>query len=76
MKIKHLTRVGNSSALIIDKSILDLVDIDEQTPLKLGVEGRKIIVEPMSKAEIEERFGKSADKVEKRFADMFKRLAK
>ncbi|HEY2584126.1 MAG TPA: hypothetical protein VGI81_00005, partial [Tepidisphaeraceae bacterium] len=67
--------VGNSSALIIDRAILDLVEIDEQTPLKLGVEGRRIVIEPMSEEEIEKRFGKAADKVERRFSKMFKRLA-
>lgn len=75
MKIKHLTKVGNSQALIIDRAILDLVEIDEQTPLKLGVEGRRIIIEPLSEKEIERRFGKAADKVERRFSKMFKRLA-
>jgi antitoxin MazE len=75
MKIKHLTRVGNSSALIIDRPILDVVGIDEQTPLKLSIEGRRIVIEPMSEEETEKRFGKAADKVERRFGKMFKRLA-
>lgn len=76
MKIKHLTRVGNSSALIIDRAILDMVDIDEQTPLKLAIEGRKIVIEALTEAEIESRLGKAADKVERRFSKMFKNLAK
>lgn len=75
MKIKHLTRVGNSSALILDRAILDLVEVDEQTPLKLSVEGRKIVIEPLSEKEIQSRFGKAPDKVERRFGKMFKRLA-
>ena len=52
MKIKHLTRQGNSLAVIIDRPILDLLDIDEKTPLKLSVDGRKILLEPLSKQEI------------------------
>ena len=75
MKIKHLTRVGNSSALIIDRAILEVVGIDEHTPLKLGIEGRRIVIEPLSEQDIETRFGKAADKVERRFGKMFKRLA-
>jgi antitoxin component of MazEF toxin-antitoxin module len=75
MKIKHLTRQGNSLAVIIDKPILDMLDIDEKTPLKLTSEGRKIILEPMSEKEIEQRFLAAADKVEKRFGRALKRLA-
>jgi antitoxin component of MazEF toxin-antitoxin module len=75
MKFKHLTRQGNSLAVIIDKPILDMLDINEQTPLKLTAEGRKIILEPMTAKEIERRFNSSSKKVEKRFGRMFKRLA-
>lgn len=75
MKIKHLTRQGNSFAVIIDRPILDMLDIDEKTPLKLTAEGRKLVLEPLSKKEIEQRFHAAADKVEKRFGGVFKRLA-
>lgn len=75
MKIKHLTRQGNSLACIIDRPILDMLDIDEQTPLSLNVDGRKIILEPLSPEEIKRRFNAASRKVEKRFARMFKRLA-
>jgi antitoxin MazE len=75
MKIKHLTRQGNSFAVIIDRTVLDLTDIDEKTPLKLNVDGRKIILEPLTEKEMEQRFTASADKVERRFGRMFKRLA-
>ena len=75
MKIKHLTRQGNSLAIIIDRPILDLLDITEQTPLKLQVDGRKIVLEPLAPKEVDRSFTKAAGKVEKRFARMFKRLA-
>jgi len=75
MKIKHLTRQGNSLAIYIDRAILDLLDIDEKTPLKLGVEGRKITLEPLTEKEAQRNFTKAADKVEKKFGRMFKRLA-
>ncbi|MGD0138025.1 MAG: AbrB/MazE/SpoVT family DNA-binding domain-containing protein [Tepidisphaeraceae bacterium] len=75
MKLKHLTRQGNSLAIIIDRPILDMLEIDEKTPLKLTSDGRKIILEPVSEKEIEQRFSAVASKVEKRFGRMFKRLA-
>ena len=75
MKIKHLTRQGNSLAIIIDRPILDMLDINEKTPLKLTAVGRRIVLEPVSAKEIEQRFNAASDKVEKRFGRMFKRLA-
>jgi antitoxin component of MazEF toxin-antitoxin module len=35
LKIKHLTRQGNSLAMIIDRPILDMLEITEDTPLKI-----------------------------------------
>lgn len=75
MKIKHLIRVGNSKALIIDQPFLEMLDIDDQTPLKMSVDGRKLVFEPVSEEEVEKRLNKAADKVEKRFGRMFKKLA-
>jgi antitoxin component of MazEF toxin-antitoxin module len=76
MYIKTLTRQGNSSALIVDKPLLDLLDIDAETPLKVSVEGRRLIVEPLSDAERSERFEKVLKKTGRRNAELFKRLAK
>jgi antitoxin MazE len=76
MKLKHLTRQGNSLAVIIDRPILDMLDINEQTPLKLTTDKGRIILEPVSEQEIEQRFSAASAKVQKRFGRMFKRLAK
>ena len=75
MLIKQLSRQGNSLALYIDRPILDLLDINEETPLKVEVVGGKITLEPISKKEMHKRFAKASEKVEKRFGKMFKRLA-
>jgi antitoxin MazE len=76
MKLKHLTRQGNSLALIIDRPILELLDIDEKTQLKLTTDKGKLIIEPVGAEEIERRFNAAADKVEKRFGPTLKRLAR
>jgi antitoxin MazE len=75
MKLKRLTRQGNSLAIIIDRPILDMLDINEKTQLKLTTDKGKIILEPVSEEEIERRFTAAAQKVEKRFAGALKRLA-
>ena len=44
---KKLSRHGNSFAVIIDKPILELLDINEKTMLKIKTDGKRIIVEPL-----------------------------
>jgi antitoxin component of MazEF toxin-antitoxin module len=47
--IKRLTRQGNSRALIIDKTIRELLQIEDDTPLALRIEGDSLIVSPVRK---------------------------
>lgn len=44
---KKLVRHGNSSALILDKPILELLNITENTILKLTTDGTSLIITPM-----------------------------
>ena len=37
--IKKLSKHGNSLALVIDRSILDLLGIDEKTSLEISTDG-------------------------------------
>ena len=76
MYVKKLTRQGNSAALIIDRQLMDLLDIDSDTPLKLTVEGRKLIVEPMSDAGRAGKFKRVMEKTGRKNAELFRRLAK
>ena len=76
MFVKKLTRQGNSSALIIDRQIMDLLDIDQDTPLKVTINGRQLIVEPLDKEELDVRFEKALHRTGKKNATGFKRLAK
>jgi antitoxin MazE len=74
--VKTLTRLGNSSALIIDRPIMDLLEIDGQTPLKITVEGRRIIVEPLTAEERAAHFKGVMEETGQKHAELFKRLAK
>ena len=44
--IKKLSRHGNSLAILIDKPILELLNLDENTPLRISTDGRNILIEP------------------------------
>jgi antitoxin component of MazEF toxin-antitoxin module len=75
MKLKRLTRQGNSLAIIIDRPILEMADMDEKTLFSLTADKNKIVLERVSAQEIERRFNAASGKVEKRFGRMLKRLA-
>jgi antitoxin component of MazEF toxin-antitoxin module len=44
--IKKLTAIGNSLGLIIEKPILELLDIDKETPLDVRTDGEALIIRP------------------------------
>jgi pSer/pThr/pTyr-binding forkhead associated (FHA) protein/antitoxin component of MazEF toxin-antitoxin module len=44
---KHLTSIGNSFGIIIDKPILDLLNIDKNTPLEVKTDGNGLIIRPL-----------------------------
>jgi antitoxin component of MazEF toxin-antitoxin module len=47
--VKKLTAVGNSLGLIIERPILDLLDIDKETPLEVRTDGVALIIRPARK---------------------------
>lgn len=44
--IKKLSVVGNSLGLIIERPILELLDITKDTPLEIKTDGEVIIIRP------------------------------
>ncbi len=48
--LKKLVKYGNSNALILDKAILELLNIEEGSTIKLKTDGRSIIITPHTKA--------------------------
>jgi antitoxin component of MazEF toxin-antitoxin module len=45
--IKKLTKHGNSLAILIDKPILELLNITKDTHINLKTDGTNIIIEPI-----------------------------
>jgi antitoxin component of MazEF toxin-antitoxin module len=74
--IKKLQRVGNSSALVVDRTLMQLMDITPDTPLKVVVEGRRLIVEPLSETERKQRFQTAMKRTGHKNAELFRRLAR
>jgi antitoxin MazE len=74
--IRKLTKQGNSTCLIIERPLRELLDIDTDTPLKISVEGRRLIIEPLTEKEREGKFRKALADTKREFAPALKRLAK
>ncbi len=45
--IKKLTRHGNSLALVIDRAVLDLLQITAETQLEISTDGSNLTVTPV-----------------------------
>ena len=75
MMIKKLTRQGNSSALIIDRTMMDLMGIDQDTDLKLTLEGRKLLVEPVTVKDRDAKFQAAVKRTFEKNAELYRRLA-
>ena len=73
--IKRLTKHGNSLALVLNRGILDLLDIDKDTPLSITTDGKCLIVSPAPDAARRKKFRNALEKVNKRYGRALKRLA-
>jgi len=70
---KKLVRHGNSAALILDKPILDLLNVTMETPLEISTDGRSIVISPVS-THSEDVFAASLNRINSQFGNTLKRL--
>jgi antitoxin component of MazEF toxin-antitoxin module len=73
--IKRLTKHGNSLALVIDKALLELLDIAADTPLEIQTDGRSLIVTPARDPKRRRALRKSLERVNKRHGEALRKLA-
>lgn len=76
MIAKKLTKVGNTQAVVLDKTLLSLVDADSDSTFKVSVEGKKIVLEAMSQKEVDRLALEASDKIRRIQKNVFKKLAK
>jgi antitoxin component of MazEF toxin-antitoxin module len=72
--VKQLIRHGNSAAIILDKPILELLNVKMETPLEITTDGKSIIISPMTKTNGEYDLLKSLKKVNKKHSDTLRKL--
>jgi antitoxin component of MazEF toxin-antitoxin module len=73
--IKTLTKHGNSWALVIDKPVLELLNIEPQTPLKIRTDGQTLIIAPADDSARKRKFRKALEETNRRYGKALKRLA-
>lgn len=73
--LKTLSKHGNSLALVIDRSILDLLNIDESTPLNISTDGQSLVVSPVRDAKRRKQFEKALASTNKRYGKALRKLA-
>ena len=71
---KKLVQHGNSAALILDKPILELLNVTMDTPLEITTDGRSLVISPAA-SHSEGEFRASLDRINEKFAPTLKRLA-
>ena len=72
---KKLSRIGNSLGLIIEKPILELLRIDNDTTLDVSTDGEALIIRPVRESRAE-RVRSAARRVADDHAEAFEKLAR
>jgi antitoxin component of MazEF toxin-antitoxin module len=73
--LKTLTRHGNSLALVIDKGVLEILDIDDKTLLEISTDGTLLLISPVRGEKRKRQFREAVEKVNLKYARALKRLA-
>jgi len=72
---KTLIKHGNSLALVIDKPILDMLQIDADTPLELTTNGNGLLISPVRDDARDQKLRAALKKINARYGADLKRLA-
>ncbi len=78
---KKLSKFGNSRALIIDKPILKLLNINDDTVLEIKIVDNSLLIAPVKKNKDQvvsknEKVQKAYEEITEEYADDFKKMSK
>lgn len=74
--VKNLIKHGNSYALVIDKPIMELLNVTPETALELTTNGDKLVISPVRPTEKQRKLNHMLDKINKDFGPALKKLSK
>ena len=72
--VKQLIKHGNSAAVILDKPILELLNVKMETPLEITTDGRSIIISPMTEDKAEADLLDSLKKINRKHSETLRKL--
>jgi antitoxin component of MazEF toxin-antitoxin module len=72
--VKRLIQHGNSAALVIDKPIMEMLKITNETTFELTTDGRNLILSPQIEHSQEMNIINSLEKINKKYGSVLKRL--
>jgi antitoxin MazE len=72
--IKKLSAIGNDLGVMIDGAILDLLDINQDTPLEVKTDGEVLIIRPLRNSRREQVLA-AAHRVMDAHEETFRKLA-
>ena len=72
--IKKLIQHGNSVALVIDKPIMEMLNLSNETTFELSTDGRNIILSPQPESNRQNEILQSLEKINKKYGAVLKRL--
>ena len=73
--VKKLTKHGNSLALVLDRGVLDLLEINADTLLNIKTDGKCLIITPSQTPARQKRFQAALAKVNQQYGPALKKLA-
>ena len=73
--MKRLIKTGNSLALVLDRPLLEATSIDAETELEISTDGDVIVITPLRDPERTKKFQAGVERINQRYAGVFRRLA-
>lgn len=73
--IKRLTKHGNSLALVMERGVLDLLNIDVDTPLDISTDGEVLIISPVRDKRRRKKFEDAIEETNRKYGRVLKKLA-
>lgn len=76
--VKTLIKHGTSKAVIIDKPVLDLLNIADDTPLQVDTDGKRLIITPLredARQESKRKIRQASVAVHRKYHRAFKKLS-
>ncbi|MBD3674749.1 MAG: hypothetical protein HUJ26_14610 [Planctomycetaceae bacterium] len=73
--IKNLTKVGNSQAIILDRSLLEMMGLKENGKVQITVSNGSLVVTPVTPRVLDSDFDDAVEKVIEERSEVLKKLA-